>query len=50
LYKDKINSAKSQSQKDSLKEIALDQTTIKTINITNMKVAAPPKPKDLEHQ
>jgi len=45
LYKDKINSAGTQAQKDSLKNIALDQTTIKTINITNMKVAAPAKPK-----
>ncbi len=44
LYKDKINAAGTQAQKDSLKNIALDQTTIKTINITNMKVAAPAKP------
>ena len=45
LYKDKISAAKSQAQKDSLKNVSLDQTTIKTINITNMKVAPPKKVK-----
>lgn len=43
LYKDKIDAAKNKSQRDSIKNISLDQTTIKTINITNMKVAAGPK-------
>ena len=39
LYKDKINSAASSSKRDSIKNLSLDQTTIKTINVTNMKVA-----------
>ena len=39
LYKTKIDAAKSQAQKDSIKNVSLDQTTIKTINVTNMKIA-----------
>ena len=45
LYKDKIRAASNQNKKDSIKNVSLDQTTIKTINLTNMKVAAPAKPK-----
>ncbi len=45
LYSQKINSAKSQAAKDSIRLISEDQTTIKTINITNMKVDAPKKVK-----
>ena len=45
LYQDKINAASSQAKKDSIKAFSLDQTTIKTINVTNMKFAAPAKPK-----
>lgn len=44
LYKQKLSAAQTQAQKDSIKNISLDQTTIKTINVTNMKVAAPAKP------
>lgn len=36
--KDKINSAANSRQKDSIKNTALDQTTIKTINFTNIRV------------
>ena len=39
LYKTKIEAVKSQAQKDSIKNVSLDQTTIKTINVTNMKIA-----------
>ena len=43
LYKDKIKSVATQHQKDSIKNLSTDQTTIKTINFTNIKVAAGPK-------
>lgn len=36
--KDKLNSATSSHQRDSIKSTALDQTTIKTINFTNIRV------------
>ena len=39
LYKDKINAAGNSRTRDSIKNMSLDQTTIKTINVTNMKVA-----------
>ena len=45
LYKDKISAAKSQAQKDSIKNAALDQTTIKTLNFTNVRVMPKGKPK-----
>ncbi|MCX6209147.1 MAG: cell surface protein SprA [Bacteroidetes bacterium] len=45
LYNDKVNSFKDQSKRDSIKNISTDQTTIKTINVTNLRVAASPKPK-----
>ena len=38
LYKDKISIAKSQAEKDSIKNTAVDQTTIKTLNFTNVRV------------
>lgn len=37
-YKDKLNSAQTKAQKDSIKNTALDQTTIKTINFTNVRI------------
>lgn len=45
LYKDKINAISDNKLRDSIKNISTDQTTIKTINVTNLKVAAGPKPK-----
>ncbi|MCZ2223315.1 MAG: cell surface protein SprA [Chitinophagales bacterium] len=36
--KDKLNNATSSHQRDSIKSTALDQTTIKTINFTNIRV------------
>jgi cell surface protein SprA len=44
-YKDKINTAKSKAQKDSIKNTALDQMTIKTFNLTNVRIAPKGKPK-----
>ena len=43
-YNDKINAAKTQAMKDSIKNVAQDQTTIKTINLTNVKVLPKGKP------
>ena len=37
-YNDKLGSAKNQQQRDSIKDVALDQTTIKTLNFTNVRV------------
>jgi cell surface protein SprA len=37
-YADKINNAGSQEKRDSIKNTALDQSTIKTFNITNVRV------------
>ena len=37
-YKEKLNKAGSQQKKDSIKSTALDQTTIKTLNFTNIRV------------
>ncbi|MBC7720724.1 MAG: cell surface protein SprA, partial [Pedobacter sp.] len=45
LYKDKISTAKTQAQKDSIKNAALDQTTIKTLNFTNVRVMPKGRPK-----
>ena len=36
-YTDKIKSASNQQQKDSIKNVALDQSTIKTFNVTNVR-------------
>jgi cell surface protein SprA len=44
-YQDKINSAATQEKKDSIKNVALDQTTIKTLNFTNVRVQSSGKPK-----
>jgi cell surface protein SprA len=44
-YQDKLSSAKTQQQKDSIKNVALDQTTTKTINFTNVRVQPSGKPK-----
>jgi cell surface protein SprA len=38
LYNDKIAAAKTQRDKDSIRDIATDQTTIKTINVNNLRV------------
>lgn len=38
LYKDKISAANTQRKKDSIRNAAADQTTIKTINLTNVRV------------
>lgn len=43
-YQDKINSAGSQEKRDSIKNVALDQTTIKTLNFTNVRVQSSGKP------
>ena len=40
LYKDKINGTLSKEKRDSIRNTALDQTTIKTINFTNVKFLA----------
>jgi cell surface protein SprA len=45
LYKDKLNSAQTKAQKDSIKDVALDQTTTKTLNFTNVRVQGNGKPK-----
>ncbi len=45
LLKDKISAAQTQAQKDSIKNSALDQTTIKTLNFTNVRVMPKGKPK-----
>jgi cell surface protein SprA len=37
-YADKINNAGSQEKKDSIRNTALDQSTIKTFNVTNVRV------------
>ena len=42
-----LSLAKTQAQKDSIKSAALDQTTIQTLNFTNVKVL--PKPKAKPH-
>lgn len=44
LYKDKLKAAKSKAQKDSIKAASVDQTTIKTINFTNVKVMPKGRP------
>ncbi|MDE3235149.1 MAG: cell surface protein SprA [Bacteroidota bacterium] len=38
LYKDKLSAAKSRAARDSIRNAAIDQTTIKTINFTNVRV------------
>lgn len=38
LYNDKIAAARTQREKDSLRDIATDQTTVKTINVNNLRV------------
>lgn len=38
LLRDKLNAAKTKQERDSIKAAALDQTTIKTINFTNVRV------------
>jgi len=43
-YQSKLNAAKNQAAKDSIKNVARDQTTIKTINLTNVKVLPKGKP------
>lgn len=43
-YADKLSSAKSKAQKDSIKAVATDQTTIKTINFTNVRVQPKGRP------
>jgi cell surface protein SprA len=43
-YRDKINSAATQEKRDSIKNVALDQTTIKTLNFTNVRVQGNGKP------
>ncbi|MEI6185115.1 MAG: cell surface protein SprA, partial [Bacteroidota bacterium] len=43
-YEDKISAAKTQAMKDSIKNVAQDKTTIKTINLTNVKVLPKGKP------
>jgi len=37
-YKDKLDAAQTKAQRDSIKNAAIDQTTIKTINFTNVRV------------
>jgi cell surface protein SprA len=44
-YKDKLSSAKDSRQRDSIKNVALDQTTTKTLNFTNVRVQGNGKPK-----
>lgn len=44
LYNEKLNSATSKSQRDSIKNVALDQTTTKTINFTNVRLQTTNKP------
>jgi cell surface protein SprA len=40
----KLNNAKTKAQRDSIKNAAIDQTTIKTINFTNVRVLPKGKP------
>lgn len=42
--KDKISAAKTAAQRDSIRSAALDQTTIKTLNFTNVRFASRGKP------
>ncbi|MFY8004500.1 MAG: cell surface protein SprA, partial [Chitinophagaceae bacterium] len=44
-YVDKINAARDRFQRDSIRKAALDQTTIKTINFTNVKFQSRGRPK-----
>ncbi len=44
-YKDKLSAAKTKEQRDSIKNVALDQTTTKTLNFTNVRVQSTGKPK-----
>ncbi len=44
-YNDKINAASTPARRDSIKDVALDQTTIKTLNFTNVRVQGNGKPK-----
>ena len=44
-YKDKLSNAANNAIRDSIKNTALDQTTIKTINFTNVRVQSNGKPK-----
>jgi cell surface protein SprA len=39
LYNTKIDAAKTASKRDSIRQLSVDETTIKTINFTNVKVA-----------
>lgn len=43
-YSDKISAAGSQQKKDSIKNTALDQVTIKTLNLTNVRIQSNGKP------
>lgn len=43
-YKDKLNAAKTQAQRDSIRNAAIDQTTIKTLNFTNVRMLPGKKP------
>jgi len=45
LYKYKINTAKNAAERDSIKQVALDQTTIRTLNFTNVRINPKGKPK-----
>lgn len=38
LYKDKINAAPTKAKRDSIRDAAAEQTTIRTLNFTNVKV------------
>lgn len=44
LYKDKLNAATSKEKRDSIRNAAVDQTTIKTLNFTNVRVLPGTKP------
>lgn len=44
-YNDKISTAKDQHQRDSIKDAALDQSTTKTFNLTNVRIQSTGKPK-----
>ncbi len=44
LYKDKLNAAASKEKRDSIRNAAVDQTTIKTLNFTNVRVLPGTKP------
>ncbi len=43
-YKNKLSMAKTSSQRDSIKQASLDQTTITTLNFTNVRVQPKGKP------